>query len=55
MFSITKVKNVKRGEAVFRIVLGVVLIVIAFLTSGVAGVVLGLIGLALILTAFFGY
>ena len=55
MFSITKVKNVNKGEAVFRIVLGVVLIVIAFLTSGVAGVVLGPIGLAFILTAFFGY
>ena len=55
MITLTKVRNVKKGEAIFRIVLGVVLIVIAFLTSGVAGVVLGLIGLALILTALFGY
>jgi len=55
MVSITKVKNVKQGEAVFRIVLGVILIVIAFLVSGLTELVLGLIGAAFILTAFFGY
>ena len=55
MVSITKVENVKRGESVFRIVLGVVLIVIAFLVSGVTGLVFGLMGVAFILTAFFGY
>ena len=55
MVSITKVKNVKRGEAVFRIVLGAVLIVIALLVSGLTGLVLGLSGVAFILTAFFGY
>ena len=55
MVSITKVKNVKRGESVVRIVLGAVLIVVAFLVSGLPGLVLGLIGAAFILTAFFGY
>ena len=55
MVSITKVKNVKRGEAVFRIVLGAVLIVIAFFVSGLTGLVLGLVGAAFVLTAFFGY
>ena len=55
MVSITKVKNVKRGESVFRIVLGVALIVIAFCASGITGLVLGLIGVAFILTAFLGY
>jgi hypothetical protein len=55
MVSITKVKNVRRGEAVFRIVLGVILIVIAFVVSGLTGLVVGLIGAAFILTAFFGY
>lgn len=55
MVSVTKVKNVSRGEAVFRIVLGGALIVFAFVLSGVKGWILGLIGLALILTAFFGY
>ena len=55
MISITKVKNVKRGESVFRIVLRVVLIVIAFLVLGLTGLVFGLIGAAFILTAFFGY
>ncbi len=55
MVSITKVKNVKRGEAIFRIVLGVILMVIAFLISGLSGWVLGLVGVAFIVTAFFGY
>ena len=55
MVYMTKVKNVKRGEAVFRTVLGVILIVIGFLVSGLTGLVLGLIGAAFILTAFFGY
>ena len=50
-----RVKNVKRGEAVFRTVLGVILIVIGFLVSGLTGLVLSLIGAAFILTAFFGY
>jgi predicted phage tail protein len=55
MVSITKVKNVRQGEAVFRIVLGVILIVIAFFVWGVTGFVLGLIGVVFILTALFGY
>jgi predicted phage tail protein len=55
MVSLTKVKNVERGEAVFRIVLGAVLFVVAFFVSGLAGLILGLIGAAFILTAFFGY
>ena len=55
MISITKVKNINRGEAVFRIVLGTVLIVVAFLTSGIPGLILGLVGVAFLLTAFFGY
>jgi predicted phage tail protein len=55
MFSIAKVKNVNKGEAVFRMVLGVILIVIAFFVSGLPGLVLGLIGAAFVLTAFFGY
>ena len=52
---VERVKNVRRGEAVFRIVLGVILIVIAFVVSGLTGLVLGLIGIVFILTAFFGY
>ncbi len=55
MVAVTKVKNVKTGEAVFRIVLGAVLIVIAFWVSGLTGLVLGLIGGAFLLTAFSGY
>jgi len=52
---VERVKNVKRGESVVRIVLGAALIVVGFLVSGLAGLVLGLIGAAFILTAFFGY
>jgi predicted phage tail protein len=52
---VERVKNVKRGEAVFRIVLGAVLIVIAFFVSRLTGLVLGLIGAAFVLTAFFRY
>jgi len=55
MVSMTKVKNVKRGEAVFRFVLGAALTLIGFLVSGLTGLVLGLIGAAFVLTAFFGY
>ena len=50
-----KVKNVKKEESIFRIVLGVALIVLAFFVSRLAGIVLALAGVALILTAFFGY
>ena len=50
-----KARNLKKGESLFRIALGVALIVLAFLVSRLAGVALGLGGVALILTAFFGY
>jgi len=52
---VERVKNVKGEESVFRIVLGAVLIFIAFFVWGVTGLVLGLIGAAFVLTAFFGY
>jgi len=55
MVFIAKSKNVRKGEAVLRFALGAILIVIGFLVSGLPGLVLGLIGAAFILTAFFGY
>jgi predicted phage tail protein len=55
MESFGKIKNVGRGEAIFRSVIGIILIVSAFFISGGFRWVLGLIGVALILTAIFGY
>jgi hypothetical protein len=50
-----RMMNVGRGERIFRFVIGVILIALAFLVSGLFGVILGLIGVAMILTAVFGY
>ena len=50
-----RIKNVMGGEAIFRSVIGVILIILAFLISGVFRWVSGLIGVVLILTAIFGY
>ena len=52
---VIRMMNVGRGERIFRFVVGVVLIALAFLVSGVSGWILGLIGVAVILTALFGY
>jgi len=50
-----KVKNVGKGEGIFRLIIGVILIILAFFISGVFRWILGLIGVATILTAIFGY
>lgn len=50
-----KIKNVRGGETIFRSVIGVILIIIAFFISGVFRWVLGLIGVFFILTALIGY
>lgn len=55
MGSLVQTKNVGRGEAIFRSVIGVILIILAFFISGVFRCVLGLIGVVIILTALFGY
>ena len=55
MESVVKIKNVGRGEEIFRYVTGIILIILAFFISGVFRWVLGLIGVALILTSIFGY
>jgi hypothetical protein len=39
-----KVKNVGKGEGFFRLIIGVILIILAFLLSGVFRWVSGLIG-----------
>jgi hypothetical protein len=50
-----KGKNVGKGEGIFRLIIGIILITLAFFISGVFRWVLGSIGLVVILTAIFGY
>jgi hypothetical protein len=55
MGSFVKVKNVGRGEAIFRSVIGIILIIVAIFASGAFRWILGLVGVVTILTAVFGY
>ena len=50
-----KILNVGRGEAILRSIIGVILIILAFLASGFSRWVFGLIGVLFIITAIFGY
>jgi hypothetical protein len=50
-----KVKNVGKGEGVYRLIIGVVLIILAFFISGVFRWLDGLVGVLVILTVIFGY
>ena len=50
-----KRKNVEKGEGIFRLIAGIVLIISAFFISGIFRWILGPIGLVVILTAIFGY
>jgi len=52
---VIRMMDVGRGERIFRFVIGVILIALAFLLSGFSGLILGLIGVAVILTAIFRY
>ena len=55
MEPMVKTKNVGRIEAVFRSIIGVVLISFAFSIEGILRWVVGLIGVVFIITALFGY
>ena len=55
MESVAKVKNVGKGEAIFRFFTGVILLILAFFISGVFRWVIGVVGVVVILTAMFGY
>jgi uncharacterized membrane protein len=55
MGSFVTMKNVGRGEAIVRSVIGIMMILLPFFTPGVFQWILGLIGVVLILTAIFGY
>jgi len=50
-----KVKNVGKGEGIFRLIIGVILIILAFFVSGVFQWILGLVGVVVIFTGLFGY
>jgi predicted phage tail protein len=50
-----KVKNVGKGEGIFRLIIGVILIILSFYISGVFRWILGLVGVVVILTSIFGY
>ena len=50
-----KMKNVGKGEGIFRSIIGVILIILVFFISGVFQWILGLVGVVVILTAIFGY
>jgi hypothetical protein len=55
MRAVAKILNVGRGEAILRSIVGVILIILAFLVSGFSRWVFGLIGVLFIITAIFGY
>jgi len=50
-----KVKNVGKEERIFRLIIGVILVILVFFISGVFRWILGLVGVVVILTAIFGY
>jgi len=55
MEPMVKTKNVRRAEAILRFIIGVILVIFAFFIEGILCWVFGLIGVAFILTAIFGY
>jgi hypothetical protein len=55
MEPIVKTKNVAAIEAVLRIIIGGILILFTFFTHGILIWIIGLIGVAFIVTAIFGY
>ncbi len=48
-------KNIGRIESILRSIIGVILMIFAFSIEGILRWVVGLIGVAFILTAIFGY
>ncbi|NWG03874.1 MAG: DUF2892 domain-containing protein [Syntrophaceae bacterium] len=50
-----KLKNVGKGEGIFRLIIGIIFIIPVFFISGGIRWILGLAGVAVILTAIFGY
>jgi hypothetical protein len=50
-----KTRNVQRGEAILRMAIGAICIALAMWIPGILRWILGLTGVAFLLTAFFGY
>ena len=50
-----KTKNVGRAEAILRFIIGGILIIFAAYIEGILRWVVGLIGVAFVFTAIFGY
>lgn len=55
MEPVVKTKNVRGTEAILRSIIGAILIILAFSIEGVLRWVVGLMGVAFILTVIFGY
>jgi hypothetical protein len=55
MAPLIKEKNIGTIESVLRSVIGVILLVFAFVIEGIMRWVVGLIGVAVVVTALFGY
>jgi len=55
MEPVVKARNVKGAEAILRFIIGIILIILSFSIGGIFRWVTGLIGIAFILTAMFGY
>jgi len=55
MEPVVKTKNVGRIEVILRSIIGVILIIFSFSIEGVLRWFVGLIGVAFIVTALFGY
>jgi hypothetical protein len=52
---LVRIVNVGREERIFRYIIGVILVFLAFFISGLFGWVLGIIGVLIVLTAIFRY
>ena len=50
-----RMTNVGKGERIFRLIIGVLSILLVFFISGIFRWIIGLIGVGFILTAIFGY
>ena len=55
MKSAVKPRNIGKTEAILRYIIGGVLVIFAYFSEGILRWVSGLIGMAFILTALFGY
>jgi hypothetical protein len=55
MDPVIKPKNIGKAEAILRYLIGAGLIIFAYFSEGILRWVFGLIGVAFILTALFGY